>query len=205
MEEAVERGINDAQSPDDAGEDPAITGEEMPDDYYRSQAEVDTAFSKRLEREKKKWEQQAREEAEAQINGILNETEGADAAPGGEENAFDTEQFIERIGMEEKEIQREDPGFDMLAEMNQNPMFALMAASGLPLKKVYEFFHSEEKEGALRKRVEQEIIGKIRSRNIRPAPIHPAGGGAMKDISKMSESEILEIDARVRRGERVVL
>jgi hypothetical protein len=115
------------------------------------------------------------------------------------------QEFVARMNREEEEMQRENPEFDLAGEMNANPLFALMAASGLPLKRVYGFFHSDEAEGELRKRVEREVIERIRARNLRPAPLDNSGRGASRDISRMSEDEILQIDARVKRGEKVIL
>lgn len=211
MDETVE--MQSIQSPDDAGEISLATGEEaemLPDDYYRSQKEVDAAFKKRLEREKQRWERdrdrEAAEEAEMKMQELLKE--GADAAQdtaNAGEKGWDEEPFLAGIQKDEEAITAENPEFDLADEMEKSPVFALMLAQGLPLKRVYDFFHSDAAEGRLKRSVEQEIISRIRARNSRPTPIGNSGGEVKRDISRMSDAEILEIDARVRRGERVTL
>ncbi len=231
MDETV--ALNEAQGPDDAGEVSLATGEEaemLPDDYYRSQKEVDAAFKKRLEREKQRWERDTAAEAETKLQELLQE--GADAAQDtasvqeetnlqdstnaqetmdaqGREDAgeggWDEDAFLAAIRKDEEVIAADDPDFDLAGEMEKNPAFALMLAQGLPLKRVYDFFHGDTVEGRMKQEMEQEIVARIRARNNRPAPIGSSGGEAKRDISRMSDAEILEIDARVRRGERITL
>ncbi|MDL2225302.1 hypothetical protein LJC20_03720 [Eubacteriales bacterium OttesenSCG-928-M02] len=172
------------------------------DGYYRSQKEVDEAFKKRLAAERQKWERETRHAGEAEAP-PTGEEEEPDA---GEWGMLEEREFLSQVVLAEQKIQENDPGFDMEKEFERNPMFALMLASGFDPQRVYSFFYPVEERRSLKAAVEREVMDRIRLRNTRPVPMGSANTtGSQRDISRMTEEEIRDIDARVKRGERVRL
>lgn len=175
------------------------TSEPQQEAFYKSQQEVDQAFSKRMAAEREKWESER--SGQEGIAGDTQPDAGDAALSYSEERSF-----IRSVQQGEAEIRQIDPNFDLSAELEHNPLFALMVAQGQDIKDVYEFFHKESSEGRLRKSVEKEIFERIRMRNNRPDALRSANAGKVsRDISGMSEKEIMDIDKRIKRGERVVL
>ena len=187
----------------------AAAGEEQPADYYRSQQEVDQAFAKRLAQEKKKWEKEASLAAEVerlktQTAQELPPQEAERPEQPAEEPPAKSE-FIQNITREAEEIAEQFPDFRMEKAM-ENRLFAMMLASGEPLKQVVAYFYPEYGRQEMREQTEREILANIRTRNLRPRSIGHANQGSMRrDVASLSDEEILDIDRRVKRGERVVL
>lgn len=186
--------------------------EEETGGFYRSQQEVDRAFKKRLEAEKKKWvrEYLGPEEEEPQQSTTGEELPDAAAEEQDLEGmpleAEEEAAFLQSVYEGERQVQKIDPEFEIAEEMRNNPMFALMIAQGMDVKRCYDFFHPQVSQGILKKAVEEEVIGRIRRRNARPRALGAANATSVhRDISRMSDEEILSIDARVKRGERVIL
>ena len=181
--------------------------------FYRSQQEVDRAFKKRLEAEKKRWEREylGGKDAEPQEKELTGEVlpDAAAEQENGEDMPLEAEEeaaFLQAIYEGEQQVRRMDPQFDLAEEMQKNPMFALMLAQGMEVKRCYDFFHPQVSQGMLKKAVEEEVIQRIRRRNARPQALEAANAtGVHRDISKMSDEEILSIDARIKKGERVIL
>lgn len=225
MDETVENVLVQ----DDAAID-AEKGEET--GFYKSQKEVDRAFRKRLERERKKWEQSLTEESEpAKAVDNLNTHKNQNAVEGelskigealspyledieksGEllentEDASDeeTEQFVSSVMKEVQELEDMYNEIDLTEDFN-NPLFTHMLKEGQPLKKVYDYFNPEKSKQALYRQMEHEVTERIRARNSRPSSIaHSNASNTSYDISRLTQKDIEEIDKRVRRGERVVL
>lgn len=198
METVEQNFVDDAQNLD------AEQKNEQPADYYRSQQEVDRAFAKRLEAERQKWE---REAAAAKPDADDREETGDGEAPdAGELSLNEQRRFLTEVIRAEEEIRKEDPYFDLGEELKRNPMFALMIANGYDAKRVYEFFYPIRHRGNLKKAVEREIMDRIRLRNTRPQTMGTANAAmSVRDISKLSDDEIRQIDARIKKGERVRL
>ncbi|MDL2220084.1 hypothetical protein LJC55_00225 [Eubacteriales bacterium OttesenSCG-928-N14] len=180
---------------------------EVQDGFYKSQEEVDRAFALRLAAERKKWEAGMQTPSEEDAQQETGEVEQDAAAEQTQTMDYAQErEFLRNVMRGEEAIKEVNPGFDMGEELAQNPLFALMVAQGLPIKRVYDFFYPQQSEGMLRKSVEQQILSRMRMRNARPKSIASANAPtSYRDISKMSDDEILNIDARIKRGERVVL
>lgn len=173
------------------------TQQDTQQDYYKSQQEVDQAFARRIAAERQKWE---KERQDGQT--------GENTPDAGEAGLSYTEEaeFLRGVQAGEMQIRRQDPNFDLAEEMEGNPLFALMVAQGQDVKRVYDFFYPKASEGRLRKTVEKEIIERLRMRNNRPDALRSANAGKVhRDISGMSDNEIMDIDKRIKRGERVVL
>lgn len=226
MEESVENTLVQ----DDAAID-AEKGEES--GFYKSQEEVNRAFKKRLEREKKKWEQslknnggdkaQAQESSEEKEDPVEEELSkiGEELSPflekiedegelfeeekQKEKEDFETQEFVRTVMNEVRELEQIYEELDLTEELN-DPLFTHMLKEGQPLKKVYDYFKPERNRQDLYRQIEREVTERIRARNARPSSIARANASnASYDISRLTQKDIEEIDRRVRRGERVVL
>ena len=61
-------------------------------------------------------------------------------------------------------------------------------------------------EDIAKERVEAEVLERLRMRNNRPEALRAGNSSAVhRDVSRMSEADLMRIDERVKRGERVVL
>jgi len=160
--------------------------EKTPADYYRSQEEVDAAFKKRLLRERKKWEQEHRQQREGQDK--------------------DYGKIAQHLIDSMPKLKREYPDIDIQKEITEKPLLGEMLLSGYGIEEAYAFFYPERRKEALRREIEKKIMDNVKARNAYPDTIGSANGsGAGRDISLLSDDEILNIDARVKKGERVVL
>lgn len=111
------------------------------------------------------------------------------------------EEFLAEIKVQEDELKRNIPDFDLAAEIEKNPMFAVMLSFNEPMERVYEYFNPEY----VYREIEKEILERIKSRNLRPAPVEQRGKAGGFDINNLSRKDMEEIDKRVRRGERIEL
>ncbi len=111
------------------------------------------------------------------------------------------EEFLAEIKVQEEELKKLIPEFDLAAEIEKNPMFAVMLSFKEPMGKVYEYFNPEY----LYREIEKEILDRIKSRNLRPEHVEQRGKSGGYDVSSLSAKDIEEIDKRVRRGERIEL
>lgn len=106
---------------------------------------------------------------------------------------------------QQAEALSQEMDFDLAREM-ENPVFAMLLATGAPLRDVMEYVHPEQKAARLRADAEREVIERIRARNQRPASLQRANASQSQlDVSALSDEQIRDIDRRVKRGERVVL
>ena len=209
---------------DDAVQDAASGEDETSNEkYYRSQKEVDEAFSKRLAHERRKWEREASlhsevERLKAQADRtpkppetpeLLLEQENKPASRGRKEQETTASpirsEFIEKIQAELETIQQEYPAFSMETAM-ENPLFGMMLATGEPLERVVDYFYPEHRQDQIRREAEDAVLERIRRRNVRPVSMGHANFGSFhRDIAQMSDEEILDIDRRVKRGEKITL
>lgn len=111
------------------------------------------------------------------------------------------EEFLAEIKLQEEELQKQIPEFDLASEIEKNPMFAVMLSFREPVERVYEYFNPEY----VYKEIEKEILDRIKSRNLRPAHVEQRGKNGGYDVNNLSAKDIEEIDKKVRRGERVEL
>ena len=195
----------------------------LPEGFYRSQKEVDFAFKKRLEKERRKWEEELLTQP-ALSDGL--ELEEEQEAPVEEKTESASDDFLEEVRqqaqkqreleekyapqmaeifLQEDEFKRIKPEFDLSEELKANPLMATMLASGHRLSEVYDFFHPEEALERMSDQAERQALENIMARNGRPREIFSSAGSKGKDIMRLSQEEMDEIDRRVRAGERVVL
>ena len=180
-------------------------------EYYRSQAEVDRAFSKRIAAQRAKWERERDEAIQASKDcGQAEDTEN------GEEQDFpqaqqETEQeqekreFLLDIGRQAEVFKQSMPCFDMSREISGNEDFRSLLAMGVSVEQAYKAT-SEEYVAFVREQAQQEVVKNIRVRNLKPAPISPSHAASAEfDVDLLTPSQFEEIDRRVKRGERVKL
>ena len=104
------------------------------------------------------------------------------------------------------------PSFDLNAEM-QNPKFVdLLRVPGVDVRTAYELIHKDEIiAGAMQfaaKTVEKKVTDKIIANGKRPAENGMSSQSASltkSDVSQLSKAELLDIQRRVLRGEKVDL
>jgi hypothetical protein len=104
------------------------------------------------------------------------------------------------------------PSFDFESEM-QNPKFPeLLRVPGVDVRTAYELIHKDEIiAGAMQfaaKTVEKKVTDRIAANGSRPTENGMSSQGASltkSDVSQLSKAEILDIQRRVARGEKVDL
>ena len=110
--------------------------------------------------------------------------------------------LIRSILEQESEIRKEVPDFEVEAMMRQSPAFRALVLIGEPVNRALEYAEPER----AAKRIEEEVLSRIRKRNLRPAPIaaqNPAPEPSPED--RLTGEEIRRIDALLKRGEKVYL
>lgn len=111
---------------------------------------------------------------------------------------------------ESKQVKAIYPQFDLKAEM-QNPKFVdLLRVPGVDVRTAYELTHKDDIiAGAMQftaKAVEKKVVDKIAANGARPTEngLNSQSASLTKsDVSQLSKDEILEIQKRVARGEKI--
>ena len=111
---------------------------------------------------------------------------------------------------ESKQVKAIYPQFDLKSEL-QNPKFAdLLRVPGVDVRTAYELAHKDEIiAGAMQftaKTVEKKIADKIAANGARPTEngLNSQSASLTKsDVSQLSKADILDIQRRVARGEKV--
>lgn len=112
---------------------------------------------------------------------------------------------------EETELKKTFPNFDLNTEF-EDPTFAQMLMSGIPVRSAYMAIHADDIiQGGVQVAFEkgkEAVAASIAANAKRPLENGVSSKPAVntkKDISKLTNAEMDDIDARVRRGERVTL
>ena len=130
-----------------------------------------------------------------------------------EKNAKEAAEKKVATWMEEsKQVKAIYPQFDLKSEM-QNPKFVdLLRVPGVDVRTAYELTHKDEIiAGAMQftaKTVEKKIADKIAANGARPTEngLNSQSASLTKsDVSQLSKADILDIQRRVARGEKVDL
>ena len=130
-----------------------------------------------------------------------------------EQNAKDAAEKKVATWMEEsKQVKAIYPQFDLRSEM-QNPKFVeLLRVPGVDVRTAYELTHKDEIiAGAMQftaKTVEKKIADKIAANGARPTEngLNSQSASLSKsDVSQLSKADILDIQRRIARGEKVDL
>lgn len=110
---------------------------------------------------------------------------------------------------EEVELQKTFPNFD-LAEEFEDPTFAQMLMSGVPVRNAYMAIHAEDIiQGGVQVAYEkgrEAVASSVAANANRPLENGASSKPAVntkKEVSKLSYAEMDDIDARVNRGERI--
>lgn len=111
---------------------------------------------------------------------------------------------------ESKQVKAIYPQFDLKSEM-QNPKFVdLLRVPGVDVRTAYELIHKDEIiAGAMQftaKTVEKKIADKIAANGARPTENGLSSQSASlskSDVSQLSKADILDIQRRVARGEKI--
>lgn len=110
---------------------------------------------------------------------------------------------------EEVELKKTFPNFDLSTEF-EDPQFADLLMRGVPVRNAYMAIHAEDIiKGGVQVAFEkgkEAVASSIAANASRPLENGVSSKPAVntrKDISKLTNAEMDEIDARVRRGERV--
>ena len=128
-----------------------------------------------------------------------------------EKNAKEAaEQKVASWMEESKQVKAIYPSFDLKSEM-QNPKFIdLLRVPGVDVRTAYELTHKDEIiAGAMQftaKTVEKKIADKIAANGVRPTEngLNSQSASLTKsDVSQLSKADILDIQRRVARGEKI--
>lgn len=130
-----------------------------------------------------------------------------------EKNAKEAaEQKVASWMEESKQVKAIYPQFDLKSEMQNSKFVDLLRVPGVDVRTAYELTHKDEIiAGAMQftaKTVEKKIADKIAANGARPTENGLSSQSAsltQSDVSQLSRAEILDIQRRVARGEKVDL
>ena len=130
-----------------------------------------------------------------------------------EKNAKEAaEQKVATWVEESKQVKAIYPQFDLRSEMQNSKFVDLLRVPGVDVRTAYELTHKDEIiAGAMQftaKTVEKKIADKIAANGARPTENGLSSQSASlskSDVSQLSKADILDIQRRVARGEKVDL
>lgn len=119
----------------------------------------------------------------------------------------DQQRMFAKWDSEADNLKQYYPKFNLRMEM-QDPNFQRLLGAGIDMKTIYEVLHKDEIMGGAMQYTAQKVAKKqidaIRSNQSRPTEAAAQSGSGFrftKDVSKMSDEEILEYGRKVKRGE----
>jgi len=126
----------------------------------------------------------------------------------------ETRAINEKIGKwfaEEKAVKEIYPSFDLKSEASNNEKFLKLIDSGIDIKTAYEVSNPtaiEEHKKMLLKTAEKNVTEKIKARGNRPVEgavqsTSSSGVVIKSDVHQLTKKDREEINARVRRGEKI--
>ena len=122
---------------------------------------------------------------------------------------FNRQQQEEDWQKEAKEVQKVYPGMDLATEIN-NPDFARLLRSGVPMKVAYEVTHMNDIMGGAMQyaaqRAAKQVTDNVIAGAARPAENGTGAQGAASvkvDVSKLTSKEIKKYRERAASGERI--
>ena len=111
---------------------------------------------------------------------------------------------------ESKQVKAIYPQFDLKSEMQNSKFVDLLRVPGVDVRTAYELTHKDEiVAGAMQftaKTVEKKIADKIAANGVRPTEngLNSQSASLTKsDVSQLSKADILDIQKRVARGEKI--
>ena len=167
------------------------------DDAYYEEEALEKGITVEQLKEFKKMERE-----NAELKKLRDEKNAKEAA----------EQKVATWMEESKQVKAIYPQFDLKSEM-QNPKFVdLLRVPGVDVRTAYELTHKDEIiAGAMQftaKAVEKKVTDKIKANGARPTENglnSQSASLSMSDVSQLSKADILDIQRRVARGEKVDL
>ena len=179
----------------DASDPEAIMKAIEEDDSYYEEEALEKGISVEHLKEIRKMERE-----NAELKKLRDEQNAKEAA----------EKRVAEWMEESKQVQAIYPQFDLRSEM-QNPKFVdLLRVPGVDVRTAYELTHKDEIiAGAMQftaKTVEKKIADKIAANGARPTENGLNSQSAsltQSDVSRLSKADILDIQRRVARGEKV--
>lgn len=179
----------------DASDPEAIMKAIEEDDSYYEEEAIEKGVSVKQLKEIRKIERE-----NAELKKLQNEQHAKEAA----------EKRVAEWMEESKQVKAIYPQFDLRGEM-QNPKFVdLLRVPGVDVRTAYELTHKDEIiAGAMQftaKAVEKKIADKIAANGARPTENGLSSQSASltkSDVSQLSKSDILDIQRKVARGEKI--
>ena len=110
-----------------------------------------------------------------------------------------------RWAAEGEALRAREPDFDLDA-MRGDPVFALLLTHGVPMERAWRASTVDERVSRAAAAAEKAVTDHIRLRGARPPEAGSGGGAAYAlrpDVSRLSDSEVLGVLARLDRHERV--
>lgn len=124
----------------------------------------------------------------------------------------ETDRIFAEWKEQEAEIQEIYPDFDAEEEISNNPDFARLLSSGVPMRHAYEVIHLDEIQEATvnftAKQTAKAVTDNIRAKGNRPVENGAASQNAFTqkvDVSKLTDKEMDDLIRRARSGETVTL
>jgi hypothetical protein len=183
--------------------------------YYKSQKEVDAAFGRRLEAERRKWGKQQPAAAPVQPQAAQEPIESSATQPGGsldpaQDAAAQPDQGFARIALkllaEEEDIKQVYPQFDLESFLGLGEGVQGALLSGKSLWSVFSSVYGE----TLRRQAEQAALERIRDRNAGIPDVLRGGGAAgsvSPDYANMPTEQFQKLrkayEAEMRMGKKV--
>lgn len=126
------------------------------------------------------------------------------------ENQAAVDRTYQKWQAEAEALKQKYAGFDVQKEL-QNPDFASLLRSGVPMEHAFKVVHMDEMMSdamsTAAQTVERRVTDTIRARGTRPVENGSAGQSATlvrDDVSKLTKKERQEIARRVGRGETII-
>lgn len=167
--------------------------------FYKSQAEVDRAISKRLKAEREKIMREIYAEFE-NADMEYADIDYDDYMPQDDELLALSQEFVDF----EQKMQKKDKNFDLLELIENNEQAQRLIASGVGIKQVYEFINMEKLLDDAKQEGEKSAIERIRSRRLLP-DTSPAQSASEIKTGDFTKSQMKDINDRLSKGEKVYL
>lgn len=120
------------------------------------------------------------------------------------------QEWYSQLASQADETKKFYPGFDMQAEIENNPQFKMLVEKDVDVKTAYEVTHKDDVIAAAMKYAADSTAEKMRNSTLqnakRPSENGLTQNNAIKtttDISKLTPKEMEEFKERARRGEKV--
>ena len=198
---------NDVKTDDASNTYPSKVESEGADNrkgFYKSQAEVDAAISKRLKAQREKIMREVQDDLDLakMVRESLDEMPDRQILPDSDKEELQkiSQQYLDF----EDEIRKSDKDFDLLDMLENNELAQALISSGVDLKKIYEFMNLDKLVSKAKNDGERDALDRIRQRRSLPDAA-PAGSSNHPVGSSLTTSQMNDINERLKKGEKVYL